>query len=159
MLDDVISLFWKSSLYRWQFNAILKAYKLKELKWSSYKSFWQKWLLTKWKILNVNITFSSYGTVIFSTIITHLNAFCLYLTGNKNERPIKTVDNKGFISFRITFREPLGYETMMLSCYILVIMCTIQRRDCQTRHTSKEQTRQIQTYHILTKMVIPIHFK
>ena len=32
------------------------------------------------------------------------------------------------------------------------------RRDCQTRHT-KEQTRQIQTYHILSKMVIPIHFK
>ena len=70
---------------------------------------------------------------------------------NKNERSIRTVDTKGFISFRITFREPFGYETMMLSFCILVIMCTIQRRDCQTRHTSKEQTRQIQTYHILTK--------
>ena len=75
-----------------------------------------------------------------------------------NDR-LEAVDTKGFISFRITFREPFGYETMMLSFCILVIMCTIQRRDCQTPHTPREHTRQIQTYHILTKMVIPIHFK
>ena len=32
---------------------------------------------------------------------------------------LEAVDTKGFISFRITFREPFGYETMMLSFCII----------------------------------------